>query len=544
MKLVEMIPELEPILGPTYDAIVYQEQVMQICQALAGYSMGQADNIRRAMSKKKQAVIDAERQNFVYGSEKENIKGCVVNGISEYAANKLYDSIVEFAKYAFNKSHAAAYAKVSYNTAFLKYYFPAEYYTALLQHTVFDKAAPLIGEAKSFGVNISAPDINQSEESFALIDDTILFGFSSIKGVKSAARAIVENRGNGYDSFGDFMLRGHEKKNVTEALIYAGAFDCFCSNRQALLTVLPQYMDNLKKLKDKTCRIDSIRAVLAYSEEMKKEPDELFKNDEAVNAFLKSRGYAPLGKFKKIPSALSYSKKIEDAQTAIDLIQYEISAIIIPFNTDENKRARLDKEKEVLGLYVSENPLDSYIIPKGSCLSDSLSEQSNIVVSGLVTNLVFRKQKRGDNAGATLAFFDLEDKRGIIPIKVFADTYEEFSTLISEGAAICISGKCYEDAYGGESVVDNDDDDSLDETSIKSVYYAVIAKKISALQLKRDEVLIQMDNILDYRRNYDKIIQYKSESGVPLLVMFANGIIREAEFLVSKDIGYDFKICS
>ena len=544
MNLVEMIPELDPILHVTYDAIVYQEQVMQIFQSLAGYSLGQADNIRRAMSKKKQYVIDAERSNFVYGNEELEIEGCVNRGISEYAANKLYDAMVDFAKYAFNKSHAAAYAVVAYQTAWLKYHYPAEFFTGLLQHTEFDAAPKYISEAREMGITMSPPDINLSAETYSLVDDAIVFGFSSIKGIKSAAEEIVEKRGAGYDSFADYMLRGHSKKSVTETLIKAGAFDRFCHNRQALLFVLPQYAETVKKIREKNNRIAAINDLLSYSSDQGKSIQELFKDCDEINAFVKSRGFSALGKWKKVPSNTAFERKIEDAQNDIFLLEHEVNGLIIPVNIDEDKRTRLDEEKKVLGLYVSENPLDSYIIPKTSCRSDNLSERNHITVCGIVTNLVLRKQRAGDNAGATLAFFDLEDKSGKIPVKVFARTYEQYGEMLTEGAVLSVSGKCYADSYATGTLSDDSLDDGADTEGELSVTYSVIAKQITELSPKRDEILICMDNVLEYHRNYEKIIQHRNDSGVPLLIMFSNGIIRETEFLVDKDIGYDFPICS
>ena len=163
--------ELEPILEPTYGCIVYQEQVMQIVQELAGYTMGQADNIRRAMSKKKQYVIDAERQNFVYGNEEQGIKGCIANGISEQAANKIYDSMVDFAKYAFNKSHAAAYAVVSYQTAYFKYYYPVEFMAALMTSVIDNtrKVSEYIFTCRQMGIKVLPPDVNEGEGVFTAV---------------------------------------------------------------------------------------------------------------------------------------------------------------------------------------------------------------------------------------------------------------------------------------------------------------------------------------------------------------------------------------
>ena len=184
-------PELEPILAPTYGCIVYQEQVMQIVQELAGYTMGQADNIRRAMSKKKQYVIDAERQNFVYGNEEQGIKGCIANGISEQAANKIYDSMVDFAKYAFNKSHAAAYAVVSYQTAYFKYYYPVEFMAALMTSVIDNtrKVSEYIFTCRQMGIKVLPPDVNEGEGVFTAVGDNIRYGLYAIK---SIGRPVVD----------------------------------------------------------------------------------------------------------------------------------------------------------------------------------------------------------------------------------------------------------------------------------------------------------------------------------------------------------------
>ena len=204
--------ELEPILEPTYGCIVYQEQVMQIVQNLAGYTMGQADNIRRAMSKKKQYVIDAERQNFVYGNEEQGIKGCIANGISEQAANQIYDSMVDFAKYAFNKSHAAAYAVVAYQTAYLKYYYPVEFMAALMTSVIDNtrKVAEYIYSCRQMGIKVLSPDINEGEGRFLATKDGIRYGMYAIKSIGRQVIDIIlaEREANGkYTTLSDFLSR-------------------------------------------------------------------------------------------------------------------------------------------------------------------------------------------------------------------------------------------------------------------------------------------------------------------------------------------------
>ena len=237
--------ELEPILEPTYGCIVYQEQVMQIVQNLAGYTMGQADNIRRAMSKKKQYVIDAERQNFVYGNEEQGIKGCIANGISEQAANQIYDSMVDFAKYAFNKSHAAAYAVVAYQTAYLKYYYPVEFMAALMTSVIDNtrKVAEYIYSCRQMGIKVLSPDINEGEGRFLATKDGIRYGMYAIKSIGRQVIDIIlaEREANGkYTTLSDFLSRvaGREvNKRAVENLIKAGACDGLDGNRQQMLLV-------------------------------------------------------------------------------------------------------------------------------------------------------------------------------------------------------------------------------------------------------------------------------------------------------------------
>ena len=246
--------ELEPILEPTYGCIVYQEQVMQIVQNLAGYTMGQADNIRRAMSKKKQYVIDAERQNFVYGNEEQGIKGCIANGISEQAANQIYDSMVDFAKYAFNKSHAAAYAVVAYQTAYLKYYYPVEFMAALMTSVIDNtrKVAEYIYSCRQMGIKVLSPDINEGEGRFLATKDGIRYGMYAIKSIGRQVIDIIlaEREANGkYITLSDFLSRvaGREvNKRAVENLIKAGACDGLDGNRQQMLLVYNTLIDKRK----------------------------------------------------------------------------------------------------------------------------------------------------------------------------------------------------------------------------------------------------------------------------------------------------------
>ena len=249
-------PQLEPILKPTYGCIVYQEQVMQIVRNLAGYTLGRSDLVRRAMSKKKAAVMEKERQNFVYGNEAEGVPGCIANGISEQVANKIYDEMIDFAKYAFNKSHAAAYAVVSYQTAFLKYYYPVEFMAALMTSVIEmpNKVAEYIQVCRQMGISILPPDVNCGIYGFSVDHGAIRYGLSAIKSVgRPVINALVEEREkNGtYRSLKDFIerLTGIVNKRAIENFIKAGALDCLEGNRRQKMNVYGQIVDSIAQEK-------------------------------------------------------------------------------------------------------------------------------------------------------------------------------------------------------------------------------------------------------------------------------------------------------
>ena len=254
-SIVYDCPQLEPILAPTYGCIVYQEQVMQIVRSLAGYSFGRSDLVRRAMAKKKEKVMEAERQNFVYGNKAEGVKGCIANGISEEVANKIYNEMIDFAKYAFNKSHAAAYAVVSYQTAYLKCHYPIEFMAALMT-SVRDNTSKVIHytmNCKELGIPMLSPDINEGYSDFSVADGGIRFGMSAIKGigVNVIERIVAERKSGGaYTSLQNFLERlasGEVNKHVVENLIKSGAMDSLPGNRHQKVIAYANIMDAVSK---------------------------------------------------------------------------------------------------------------------------------------------------------------------------------------------------------------------------------------------------------------------------------------------------------
>ena len=252
-------PELEPILAPTYGCIVYQEQVMQIVRDLAGYTWGRSDLVRRAMSKKKGKVMEQERKNFVYGNPEENVPGCIARGIDEKVANKIYDNMIDFAKYAFNKSHAAAYAVVAYQTAYLKCYYPAEFMAALMTSVLdqSNKIARYTAECKRLGIRLASANINTSMQGFTPNGRVINYGLLGIKNVgREFVDDIVKERENGdFKDLPDFCLRmqdRHFNRRAVESLIKCGAMDCFELNRRQMLQALPSIATNIENYRQST----------------------------------------------------------------------------------------------------------------------------------------------------------------------------------------------------------------------------------------------------------------------------------------------------
>ena len=396
--------ELEPILEPTYGCIVYQEQVMQIVQNLAGYTMGQADNIRRAMSKKKQYVIDAERQNFVYGNEEQGIKGCIANGISEQAANQIYDSMVDFAKYAFNKSHAAAYAVVAYQTAYLKYYYPVEFMAALMTSVIDNtrKVAEYIYSCRQMGIKVLSPDINEGEGRFLATKDGIRYGMYAIKSIGRQVIDIIlaEREANGkYTTLSDFLSRvaGREvNKRAVENLIKAGACDGLDGNRQQMLLVYNTLIDNLN-LEKKNSLAGQMSLFDLVSEEEKKAYEVRFPNVE------------------------EYTKEI-----------------------------KLGFEKEVLGIYLSGHPLEEYeekwrknisAVTADFMLDEEtnavkIKDNQSVVIGGIITEKTIKYTKQNK----AMAFITVEDLFGTVEVIIFPRDYEKYSRYLNEDEKVFVAG--------------------------------------------------------------------------------------------------------
>lgn len=397
-------PELQPILEPTYGCIVYQEQVMQIVQQLAGYTMGQADNIRRAMSKKKQYVIDAERQSFVYGDSERGIRGCVANGIDEKAANSIYDSMVDFAKYAFNKSHAAAYAVISVQTAWLKFYYPVEFMAALMTSVIDNsaKAAEYLLHCKELGISVLPPDINVGQGEFTAEGNAVRYGLYAIK---SLGRPVIDSiigerkKGGSYRTLQDFIERTVQRdinKRAIENLIKAGACDGLDGNRHQMSIVYTSIVDDVVRRK-KTGLEGQMSLFDFVGEEDKKDYEVHYPNVE------------------EFP-----------------------------------KEVLLGFEKEVLGIYLSGHPLEDYLgkmkknvtanaadfVREEESGAIRVTDNMHVVVGGMIAAKTV-KYTRNNQA---MAFLTVEDLTGSVEIIVFPKDYERYNRFLNDEEKIFVVG--------------------------------------------------------------------------------------------------------
>ena len=403
-KVVYDCPQLEAILKPTYGCIVYQEQVMQIVRDLAGYSWGRSDLVRRAMSKKKAYVMEQERKNFIYGNEEEGVKGCVNNGISKEIAGKIYDEMIDFAKYAFNKSHAACYAVVSFQTAYLKTYYPVEFMAALMTSVIdrTDKVAEYIYACRQMGITILPPSVNSSENGFSVENGAIRFGLSAIKNLgRPTINAILTDRHEHeeFRSMQDFINRMCQdlNKRAIENFIKSGAFDEFYDNRRSMLTVYDKMLDSaVKKSKD----------------------------------------------------AMSGQLSLFDMVDVKESMGYEIP---MPKIKDFSVQEALEYEKEVLGVYVSGHPLDEYAgmwkkHVTAKTLDFELDEEtgetkvkdnSKQTIGGMITNRNIKTTKNGQ----LMAFLTIEDLVGTVEVVVFPRDFQNNRAVIENSDKVFVMGK-------------------------------------------------------------------------------------------------------
>ena len=398
-------PELEPILAPTYGCIVYQEQVMQIVRDLAGYTWGRSDLVRRAMSKKKGKVMEQERKNFVYGNPEENVPGCIARGIDEKVANKIYDNMIDFAKYAFNKSHAAAYAVVAYQTAYLKYYYPVEFMAALMTSVLDNtsKVSEYIYPCRQMGIAILPPDINEGEGGFSVSGQAIRYGLSAIKSIgRPVIDAIVEERKirGPFTTLKDFITRlsGREvNKRTIENFIKAGALDGLEGNRRQKMMIYGSLLDALNQEKKTT---------------------------------------------------MAGQMTLFDIAPEEDKAEYEIK---LPNVEEYDKEVLLGFEKEVLGIYISGHPLEEYMerlkkntnaVTTDFVLDEEtgtlkVSDGAKVRIGGMITDKVIKYTK----SNKAMAFITLEDLVGTVEIIIFPKDYERYAKYLENDAKVFVEGR-------------------------------------------------------------------------------------------------------
>ena len=399
-KIRYKTPLLEPILKVTYGCIVYQEQVINIFQTLGGYTMGQADNIRRAISKKKMKIIEENRKVFVYGDPAQNIPGAIAKGVSEAAAQSIYDEIVEFANYAFNKAHAVCYAVVSYQTAYLKCHYPKQYMAALMT-SVLDSATKISGyiaECKDMGIPVLPPDINHSDDPFIVEGDAIRFGLGAVKNVgRGLIRSMVQKRteGGAFRSLEDFLQRmgeGELNKRAVENFIKCGSMDCFGNHRSELLAVYETMMDSVASSRK-----------------------------------------------KNLEGQMGLFAMLDDSDSA--------AAVVIPKLPEINRAEMMAMEKETTGIYLSGHPMDDYraflknthVVPIGSLMDEECPYRDNDIVSvaGIVQNVKMKTTRNN----SMMAYVTVEDDTASMEMLAFSNVLNQYGGYLRENGAVVVTGR-------------------------------------------------------------------------------------------------------
>ncbi len=474
-------PQLEDILTPTYGCMVYQEQVMQVVRDLAGYTLGRSDLVRRAMSKKKAAVMERERQNFVYGNAEEDVPGCISNGIDEKTANHIYDEMIDFAKYAFNKSHAAAYAVVSYQTAYLKYYYPVEFMAALMTSVIDNsaKVSEYIVTCRRMGIEIVPPDINGGERDFSVLNGKICFALSAVKSVgRSIIDEIVRRRREGgvYMSLQDFLerMQGSDlNKRTVENLIKAGAFDSLEGNRRQKLQVYPMIMDELSRERKQS-----------------------------------------------IVGQMSLMDFFEDAQKETFSVQF-------PRVPEYDKGTLLGFEKEVLGIYVSGHPLeaDETLIRKNVTAQSTdfaveeetglakVRDGSSVVIGGMIAAKTIKTTKKNQ----MMAFLTIEDMEGSVEVVLFPKDYEKYRPWLTEERKLFIRGRVSvsEEAQG-----------------------KLICEQIVAFEDVPRELWIQFDTFRSYQSVQEKLFSVLAPwDGKHRVVIYLSSVRQFQKLPESRNVG-------
>ena len=456
-------PQLEHILKPTYGCIVYQEQVMQIVRDLAGYTLGRSDLVRRAMSKKKADVMARERKNFVYGNEEEGVKGCAANGIDEKTANQIFDDMTDFAKYAFNKSHAAAYAVVAYQTAYLKYYYPREFMAALMTSVMDNvtKVSEYILACRNMGIGILPPDINEGVSGFSVSGNSIRYGLSAIKSVgRAVVEVIISERESGgpFSTLEDFVSRMSNRevnKRTLESFIKSGALDSLPGTRKQKLYVSSELLEN---------------------------------------------------KAREKKTVMEGQMSFFDIAPEEDKGNFQVS---FPEVGEFDKETLLAFEKETLGIYVSGHPMEAYqeLWQKNVTARTSdfivdedghtvVEDNSTVVVGGMITG----KKVKTTRTSQLMAFVSLEDMVGTVEALVFPKIYEKNKEYLTEDSKVFLRGR----ASIGDDPVGK-----------------LVCEEVIPFSAIPNELWLQFENQAFYDRTVDSVMAVLRESeGKDRVVMY------------------------
>lgn len=457
------VPELKDILAPTYGYPIYQEQLMDIFSICAGFSQGEADIVRRNMSKKKVDKFLASKPQF--------INGLIAHGASEKDAEDLWEQLVSFSEYAFNKSHATAYAKISYITAYLKYHYPEYYMCSILNNADIKKYEGLLYECREMGINVLLPDINRSGMNFENVPEGILYGLGKMKSVKSqVTSAIIERKENGaFLSFKDFIKRTKCTKKLATSLINAGCFDCFRENMRSSYTysydIITKYLDDINS----------------------KESSLLNEQKKAEQKNLK-----PYRKQK-------IKENIEKYTSEVEHLKAQYASFAPPVDMDEYNN-KLDLEYGMLCAYISAHPLDAYKelynSSKIRLISDFDTDEATYI--GMIKNLRITQRK---SDGSNMGFFEIEDISGTIQVCCFVKEYAKYENLIKESSIIEIYAKGIEDEDNNEELINK-----------------LVVKSISKVKILKDPIFFSIKSRSEEIELYNICKQFEDENGHPVIV--------------------------
>jgi len=480
------VPELKNILDETYGYPIYQEQLMDIFAVCAGFSQEEADIIRRYMSKKKTEKFITYKAQF--------INGLIAHGATENDAVNLWDSLIDFSKYAFNKSHATSYAIVAYQTAYLKHYYPEFFMCAALNNITNnkkqEKISQLIYECKNMGINILLPDINKAYECFENSSDGIIYGLCKIKSIKNNAKKIIDERQNGrYSSFKDFIYR-NGSNSLTKKLVMAGAMDEFGQNREQMIMAL-----------NPLCNIaDAIKKA---------------RNDLEVLASIDVRSMSLNDRTKHNKRILSKKSDYEEAIKSFNEYEYDK-------NIEENPDILIN-ECDLLGYYISAHPLDAYLgmyksgnIKKIIDINLDKQKLENASFVGMIKNLRMTKRK---SDGKDMAFFELEDVSGTIDVCCFTKEYEKYSEFIKANSIVKIYAKC---------IIEEKDDDKIAKLIVISIEKCIPHK---------NPILVSIPNLSYELYTYNILKEYSDNTGHEIWIHYQNnGFVGKKNFYVSKKV--------